>query len=364
MNDYIFNIYYEGHVEDEHGYIESSKSDLTKNSDLTIDEFKYLKICYPNNINIYRTTDTQYIIILKNVDISNSSILKNICSKSKTKLDKNEWELCIYDEIQRCSSGTFKTIGDYSFIAKNIQKLEIRKLSHFEYLLLSPNYVINDDLELIDLNDTESEMNGRDHLYYGFIDKIYSNNITTLSYLMNSYENKKSKDILGKIKYLVSISDASELQKIHQYNGYDNPGIYAFEPETGQISEFVRCMISPQSNLGKPFPYYPQKKIVYETICKTENNINSYECYIDSGFRKTKNVFYLAIIKSDIKFVLECINMYINSMDMLCLAKLCNNIVIHDLIYISSNLEILKKSKFYDFYNNLIFSNKGNNKQL
>ena len=126
------------------------------------------------------------------------------------------------------------------------------------------------------------------------------------------------------------------------------------------VNELLRCMISPYSNVGKPFDLYPAKKIVYETKLKGGQFAGKYECYIDSGLRPTKNIFYIAIMNDDIRFILECINMYINSIDMLCLAKLCGNKIIHDLIYAGCKEDYIKENKYYDFYRSLRFAPKEN----
>ena len=361
LGDYIFTIYFEGHMEEDNGYVETAVSDLT------IDEFKYLKICHSNNLGIYKT-DTGYVIILKNIDVTTSPILYNICRKAKRKVDNNFCDLCKF-ELQRCTRGTLKETDDgTTFITKpqdNKDKITMRQLSYFEKTLLSEKFVINDKLELVDLSDTNNSTDDRDYLYYAFLDKIYSNNITTLSYLINAYETNSIElnkvILLGKIKYLISISEPFELQKIHGINGYGNPCICGYDSNTNNVNELIKCMISPYSNIGKPFDLYPIKTIVYETTVRSGQFAGRYECYIDSGFKPTKNMFYIAIMNNDIKFILDCINLYSNSMDMLCLSKLCGNKIIHDLIYNGSNKEYLQNNKYYDFYKNLKFGTKVKN---
>jgi hypothetical protein len=363
--DYVFTIYHEGHIED-NKYVETS------NSDLTIDEFKYLKTCYPANLSIFKS-ENGYVIILKDVDITTNPIIFNICRKSKRKINNNFCDLCKY-ELQKCTRGTLKETEDGSVIIArqienienssntNLDKIAIRNLSYFEKTLLSEKFVVNEKLELIDLNDTSNENDERDHLYYAFFDRIYSNNICTLSYLIHAYENNilnlDKRNLLGKIKYLISISEPFELQKLHGINGYENPCVSGYDPKTKQINEIVRCMLSPYSNVGKPFDLYPKKTIVYETKIKNGQFANMYECYIDTGYRATKNLFYIAIMNEDYRFILDCINFYVNSMDMLCLAKLCGNKYIHDLIYSGSNEEFIKENKYYDFYKSLKFYTK------
>ena len=358
FGDYIFTIYFEGHIEEDNGYVETSVSDLT------IDEFKYLKTCHSTNLGIYKT-DTGYVIILKNIDIMTSPILYNICRKAKRKVDNNYCDLCKF-ELQRCTRGTLKQMNDgTTFITKpqdNKDKISMRQLSYFEKTLLSEKFIINDKLELVDLNDSNDE---RDYLYYSFLDKIYSNNITTLSYLINAYETNSIElnkvILLNKIKYLISISEPFELQKIHGINGYGNPCVCGYDPNTNNVNELIKCMISPYSNLGKPFDLYPVKTIVYETTVRSGQFAGRYECYIDSGFKPTKNLFYIAIMNNDIKFILDCINFYINSLDMLCLAKLCGNKIIHNLIYNGSNKEYLQNNKYYEFYKKINFGNTPHN---
>jgi len=361
LGDYIFTIYFEGHIEEENGYVETSVSDLT------IDEFKYLKTCHSGNLGIYKT-DTGYVIILKNIDITTSPILYNICRKAKRKVDNNYCDLCKF-ELQRCTRGILKQTDDgMTFITKQQDtkdKINMRQLSYFEKTLLSDKFVVNDKLELVDLSDSNNSTEERDYLYYAFLDKIYSNNITTLSYLINAYETNSIElnkiILLGKIKYLISISEPFELQKIHGINGYGNPCICGYDSKTNNVNELVKCMISPYSNIGKPFDLYPVKTIVYETTVRSGQFAGRYECYIDSGFKPTKNIFYIAIMNNDIKFILDCINLYANSMDMLCLAKLCGNKIIHDLIYNGSNKEYLQNNKYYDFYKKINFGNNKSN---
>ena len=350
LGDYIFTIYFEGHIEEDNGYVETSTSDLT------IDEFKYLKTCHSANLGIYKT-DTGYVIILKNIDITTSPILYNICRKAKRKVDNNYCDLCKF-ELQRCTPGILKQTDDgMMFITKqqdSKDKINMRQLSYFEKTLLSEKFVVNDRLELVDLSDSNNSTEERDYLYYAFLDKIYSNNITTLSYLINAYETNSidlnKMILLNKIKYLISISDPFELQKIHGINGYGNPCICGYDNKTNKVNELIKCMISPYSNIGRPFDLCPSKKIVYETTVRSGQFMGRYECYIDSGLKSTKNMFYIAIMNNDIKFILDCINLYVNSMDMLCLAKFCGNQIIHDLIYNGSNKEYLQNNKYYDFY--------------
>jgi hypothetical protein len=358
LGDYIFTIYFEGHIEEENGYVETSISDLT------IDEFKYLKTCHSDNLGIYKT-ETGYVIILKNIDITISPILYSICRKAKRKVDNNFCDLCKF-ELQRCTRGTLKqTEEGIIFITKqqdNKDKIMTRQLSYFEKTMLSEKFIINNKLELVVLNDSNNVTEERDYLYYAFFDRIYSNNITTLSYLINAYETDSIEldkiILLNKIKYLISISDPFELQKIHGINGYSNPCICGYDKKTNNINELIKCMISPYSNLGKPFDLCPIKTIVYETTVRSGQFAGRYECYIDSGMKSTKNMFYIAIMNNDIKFILDCINLYVNSLDMLCLSKLCGNKVIHNLIYNGSNKEYLQNNKYYEFYKKINIINK------
>jgi hypothetical protein len=315
----------------------------TSHSDLTIDEFNYLQIACPENLNIYKS-DSGYIIVLKDVDVSDSLILQTIVRKSKSYITPTELDDCRF-EIQRCTRGNLKKRGDgIILIVKeddHVASVDVRGLSYFERLLFTMG---SDDKLGMDI-----EM---EH-YKLFLNKIYADNISTLAYFIKSYEFYNSQKLLGIIKYLVTISSPLELQKINSLRGVENTCVVAYDPKTKYISKLVRCWYSDQSQLD-----IPDNKVLYETPCQIKELSKFLECYTSTPLQSTTNMFFVAIINDDARFVMDFMNIYINSLECLCLAKLCGRNLIYNFILAASDQNIMKKNKFYKFYETVMLNHK------
>ena len=317
MCDYIFHVYYD------------NKNNTT--TDLTIDEFNYLRFKYTDNISI-READIGHIVTLKNINARKNPMLQSICEKAR------------------------QNIIDYENYMPKMQKnklceiIDERELLCFERIFSMTNAETkaNDNIKNINYNIETIA-------YKNALDKIYKNNLNTLSQLIKYYELTKNDKVLRIIKYVVDISDPCSLNKLNAMNGDESTCIILYDKKTNSVSKLARCFYSSKSRLG--CDDIINKKILYETTCTCNILKDYFECFCASELEKN-NIFYDAIVQNNIKFILDFINMYINSLESLSLAKLCGHKNVHNLLMSACTINNIKNNKFYDFYEKMEFNDK------
>lgn len=313
MDDYMFHVFYDD---------KNTSADFSQ-SDLTIDEFNYLRFKYSDNISIKKTHTVLgqgHIVILKNIDIHKNPILHSICDKAR------HWPII---DNENCP-----------IVIKQNKLCEIineRELLCFERILP----MTNDSIKSIDYNIETMT-------YKNALDKIYKNNLNTLSRLIKYYELTKNDKVFRIIKYIIDISDPCSLKKLNIMNSKESTCVIAYDRNANSVSKLTHCFYSSKSSLTGNDDII-NKKILYETKCTCNILKDYFECFGASGLTKN-NIFFDAIVQNNLKFILDFINIYIDSLESLSLAKLCGHKNIHNLLISACNINNLKTNKFYNFY--------------